>query len=123
MNLVQAIQSGFQNYVTFQGRAARSAYWYWTLFAVLAQVIAQWALGETVSLLVSLVLFLPSLAVSVRRLHDIDRSGWWFLIWFIPVVGWIVMIYWACCKGTEGPNRFGPDPLVVGPDTAPAADA
>lgn len=123
MNFIQAIQSGFQNYVTFQGRGSRSAYWYWTLFALLAQLIAQWALGETISLLVSLVLFLPSLAVSVRRLHDIDKSGWWFLIWFVPIVGWLVMIYWACCKGTEGANRFGPDPLASGPDTAPAADA
>jgi len=123
MNIVQAIQSGFQNYVTFSGRAQRSAYWYWVLFVGLVQIIADRLAGETVGGLVSLVLLLPSIAVGVRRLHDLDRTGWWFLLWLVPIVGWIVLIYWGCLRGTDGPNRFGPDPLAAGPDTAPAADA
>ena len=57
-----------------------------------------------------LVTFLPTLAVNVRRLHDINRTGWWTLIVF-TVVGVFLLLYWACKKGTAGPNRFGPDPL------------
>ena len=59
----------------------------------------------------SVILFLPSLAMGVRRLHDTDRSGWWWLIVFIPFVGIIVLIVFWCFEGTRGPNRFGPDPL------------
>ena len=120
MNFTQAIASGFQNYVNFTGRSVRSAYWYWVLFYFLVSIV---------TLLIDLVLFassgvsplnslaalallLPSLAVAVRRLHDIDRSGWWVLLWFIPIIGWIVLIIWHCTSGTPGPNRFGPDPLA-----------
>jgi uncharacterized membrane protein YhaH (DUF805 family) len=62
--------------------------------------------------LASLALLLPSLAVAVRRLHDIDRTGWWILLWFIPIIGWIILIIWHCTAGTPGPNRFGQDPLA-----------
>ena len=61
--------------------------------------------------IVSLALILPGIAVSVRRLHDIDRTGWWVLLGFIPVIGTLWLIYWACQPGTSGPNRFGPDPM------------
>lgn len=57
--------------------------------------------------IVTLVLFIPSLSVSVRRLHDIDRTGWWLLLGLIPILGWIVLIVFACQKGTAGANRFG----------------
>ena len=60
----------------------------------------------------SLALFLPALALAVRRLHDLDRSGWWLLVGFVPIVGTIVLLVWFCTRGTEGPNRFGPDPLA-----------
>ena len=116
MNFDHAIRSGFRNYISFNGRATRSEYWYWTLFAVLLQLIVDRVTGDTpelVSVLASLALFLPSLAVSIRRLHDLDKSGWWFLLWLVPVVGWITMIYWACVSGTQGANRLGPDPLTV----------
>ncbi len=58
-----------------------------------------------------LATFLPSLAMGVRRLHDTDRSGWWWLLSFIPLIGIIVLIVFWCSEGTRGPNRFGPDPL------------
>jgi uncharacterized membrane protein YhaH (DUF805 family) len=61
--------------------------------------------------LTSLILFLPGLAISIRRLHDIDRSGWWVLITF-TVIGIILLLIWACTRGTTGPNRYGPDPLA-----------
>jgi uncharacterized membrane protein YhaH (DUF805 family) len=58
-----------------------------------------------------LVTLLPSLAMGVRRLHDTDRSGWWWLLSFIPLIGIIVLIVFWCSEGTRGPNRFGLDPL------------
>ncbi len=71
-------------------------------------------LGTTVvSPLFGLATFLPSIAIGVRRLHDLDRSGWWLLLVFIPLIGAIVLLIWYCAKGTAGPNRFGPDPLAT----------
>ena len=63
-----------------------------------------------VGLVVSLALLLPSIAVAIRRLHDLDRTGWWFLLVFTGI-GAIVLLVWDCMKGTTGPNRFGTDPL------------
>ena len=119
MNFTEAIASGFRNYVGFSGRAPRSEYWYWFLFAVLVNIAAtivdailfSRADVGPIGLIVGLALFLPGLAVGVRRLHDLDRSGWWILIVFIPIVGVIILLVWACMRGTLGPNRFGPDPL------------
>jgi len=125
MNFTQAISSGFNNYVNFTGRAARSEFWYWTLFAILASIagelidLALFSSSSTftpVQTLVNLALFLPGLAVSVRRLHDLDRTGWWLLLIF-TVIGIIVLLVWDCMRGTVGPNRFGPDPLAA---TAPS---
>jgi uncharacterized membrane protein YhaH (DUF805 family) len=119
MDFVSAIKSGFRHYVTFGGRASRSEFWYWTLFAILVTLAAQIAdnaLFDDPGLfapLVSLALFLPGLAVSIRRLHDIDRTGWWWLI-ALTIIGLILLIIWACIKGTSGANRFGPDPLGGG---------
>lgn len=115
MGFGQAISSGFSNYVGFSGRACRSEYWYWVLFyfigAIVAEIIDS-VLGITaIYPLFSLAVLLPGLAVAVRRLHDLDRSGWWILLGLIPLVGAVILIIWYCMKGTTGPNRFGPDPL------------
>jgi len=120
MAIKEAISYCFRNYVGFKGRAARSEYWYWTLFVYLLLIVA-WLIDMTVfgfnttgvnpmTVLASLATLLPTLAVSARRLHDIDRSGWLALLIF-TVIGYIVLIYWACMRGTVGANRFGPDPL------------
>jgi len=115
MNFVQAISSGFSNYVTFRGRAIRSEYWYWVLFTVIGTIVAgiiDNLIGITViDSLFGLATILPSLAVAVRRLHDLDRTGWWILLGLIPLIGWIILIIWYCSRGTVGPNRFGSDPL------------
>jgi len=119
MQFQDAIRSGFRNYVTFSGRAARSEYWYWVLFALLVAMVSaivdaavfEESTTSPVASITSLLLFLPGLAVSIRRLHDVDHSGWWFLIAF-TVIGIIVLWVWACTRGTVGPNRFGPDPLA-----------
>ncbi len=116
MNFGRAISSGFLNYVNFSDRTYRSEYWYWFLFVVLGQIVT--AIVDSVigiqltTGIFSLVVLLPGIAVGVRRLHDLDRSGWWLLLAFVPLVGTIVLIVWFCTRGTPGPNRFGPDPLA-----------
>ena len=121
MSFLQAIGSGFRNYASFSGRAVRSEYWYFALFVVIALVVAQildvslFPLHLVVrgvgplDTLTTLALLLPSLAVAVRRLHDIDRTGWWALL-YLTIIGTLVLIYWACQRGTAGANRFGPEP-------------
>jgi uncharacterized membrane protein YhaH (DUF805 family) len=115
MNFTQAISSGFSNYVNFAGRAIRSEYWYWTLFFFIGSIVASIidaVLGiRMFDTIFGLAVLLPSIAVGVRRLHDLDRTGWWLLLGFIPLIGAIVLIVWFCSRGTVGANRFGPDPL------------
>jgi uncharacterized membrane protein YhaH (DUF805 family) len=117
MNFPQAIASGFRNYVNFSGRASRSEFWYWELFLFLGSIALQIVdsfIGVAVSNgIFSLAILLPTLALEIRRLHDVDRTGWW---WFISltVIGYFIpLLYWKCKKGTGGPNRFGEDPLGV----------
>ncbi|HKH00969.1 MAG TPA: DUF805 domain-containing protein [Bradyrhizobium sp.] len=119
MGFTEAIASVFRNYATFSGRAPRSEYWYFALFAFLVGVATSivdmllfpiWTNFSPINSLASLALLLPSIAVGVRRLHDIDRTGWWVLIAF-TVIGILLLLFWACVRGTPGPNRFGPDPL------------
>lgn len=133
MGFGDAIRSCLQKYATFAGRAPRSEFWWFWLFGGLVSavcgVIDTAILGAPagegwLSALAGLALLLPSLAVSVRRLHDIGRSGWWWWIALIPIIGWIVLIVWYCQASQPGTNQFGPDPLgrqVVRP-MAPAAD-
>jgi len=111
-----AIARCFQKYAIFRGRARRPEYWYWVLFSVLLgipttildllMVVAR--VPPFIGLLATLGLFLPGLAVSVRRLHDRDRSGWFVLLSLIPLIGPIILIIMFCQRGTAGPNRFGP---------------
>jgi uncharacterized membrane protein YhaH (DUF805 family) len=121
MGFVQAISSGFSNYVNLSGRACRSEYWFWILFTALAEIVTgtiDLLIGADVTTgLFGLATFLPTLAVTIRRLHDLDRTGWWYLLVLVPIIGWIVLLIWMCTKGTGGPNRFGADPL----DTITAA--
>jgi uncharacterized membrane protein YhaH (DUF805 family) len=121
MNFPQAIASGFKNYVNFSGRAARSEFWYWMLFYVLgvipvailddAILPGRLVFGDRGPILTvyDLIFWLPNLSMQVRRLHDVDRSGWWLLI-SVTVVGLVYpLLFWLCKKGTEGSNRFGDD--------------
>jgi uncharacterized membrane protein YhaH (DUF805 family) len=115
MNLMQAINSGFSNYVNFSGRALRSEYWFWILFVVAGFIVAS-IIDAVIRIPIVYPLFalgtlLPGIAVAARRLHDVDRTGWWLLLNFIPLIGWIVLIVWFCSRGTDGPNRFGADPM------------
>jgi uncharacterized membrane protein YhaH (DUF805 family) len=129
MSFIEAVQSCFRNYVGFSGRAARSEYWYWVLFAILVDIatnLIDAGIGSTghfgvVTIIAGLILLLPGIAVSARRLHDRNKSGWFLLLGLIPIVGPIILIIWFCMRGTPGPNRFGPDPLEISLIGAPAA--
>ena len=108
----------FSKYATFQGRAPRAEYWWFTLFLLLGYIaimILGAVAGSSDGAILASVLYgifalgtlLPTLAVAVRRLHDTDRSGWWLLIELVPLVGPILILVWFCSRGTRGPNRFG----------------
>jgi uncharacterized membrane protein YhaH (DUF805 family) len=109
MRFTDAVQTCFNKYVDFQGRASRSEFWYWSLFSVIGSLVAG-VLGDRLSLAFLLATLLPYIAVTTRRLHDVDRGGWAQLIGLIPLVGWIVVLVWLVRPGTSGPNRFGPEP-------------
>lgn len=98
-----------EKYCSFNGRASRSEFWWFMLACVLIIFIAAFV-SEKLCYIAIIAIFLPMLSACVRRLHDTNRSGWFYLIGFIPVVG--LYLYFVCAqKGTEGPNRFGEDPL------------
>jgi uncharacterized membrane protein YhaH (DUF805 family) len=112
----EAIRSGFDHYVKFEGRASRSAFWWWALFQFIVGVVAVildaaifGSLG-VVYALTTLGLLLPSLSVAIRRLHDTDRTGWWLLIYLIPLIGFIVLLVFFLTDSDPGPNRYGPEP-------------
>lgn len=102
------------NYANFNGRARRQEYWMFVLFNLLISIganIIDYVLGTSfISLLYSLAVFIPGLAVSVRRLHDTGKSGWMMLIALIPIIGAIWLIVLFATEGDMGPNKYGPDP-------------
>ena len=114
--------SAFRNFMNFWGRSGRSEFWFWQLYANLLLFLG--SLGvllftgldgvltplSILNLSVLAVLLLPSLAVSVRRLHDINRRGWWLFIYFVPLVGPLLLVYFFVQPSDEEPNRYGPVP-------------
>ena len=142
MTFGQSVKHVFSNYATFQGRASRSEFWWWYLFTTIIGFILiipalPWyfellntsvsasgavamppltglaTLGLVLSLLWSLAILVPNIAVAMRRLHDTDRSGWWLLLWFLTCcfgIGAIILIIFWVLPSTPGPNRFGEGP-------------
>ena len=157
MSPAEAISSVFRNYVTFSGRAPRSEYWWFTLFSVVSQIVLNFI--PFFGWIYTLALVLPTLAVTARRLHDTNRTGWWVLAYVVPALTFaalaivlaaafglsggdlsfadeaeweaiaiflgilfvigaivslvlgIVLLVFLILPGTQGPNRYGPDPL------------
>ena len=123
MNFSQAVSSFFARWKDFNGRSSRSEYWWATLFVTLTSIFTNILTlflglsGSIVAIIVlllivifSLFLTIASLALVVRRLHDTNKSGWWYLIIF-TIIGVLPLLYWYCKKGDEGENRFGSNPL------------
>ncbi|WP_240453817.1 DUF805 domain-containing protein [Chachezhania antarctica] len=121
MSFPDAVKETFSRYFDFQGRSRRSAFWWTILFVMIVSgiltTIDTAVLGYSMdagflplSNLFGLVMLIPMLALYIRRLHDIDRTGWWLLIGLIPLIGFIVLIVFWAKPGTAGENRFGRDP-------------
>lgn len=120
VTFVEAVKRAIlENYCNFQGRASRSEFWWFILFYLIIQLILQCIFGRESwgylisGSLVGLALLLPYLGIIVRRLHDIGKSGWWFFICFIPLIGWIWLIVLLATPSQETPNEYGPEPNVV----------
>jgi len=115
MGFGEAVKTVFSKYATFSGRAGRSEFWFFVLFSIIVNIVLNiiGQFSEMAGAVLSIIFFLgtiiPSIAVGARRLHDIDRTGWWQLIALIPIVGTIVLIIFYALKST-GPNRFGEGP-------------
>jgi uncharacterized membrane protein YhaH (DUF805 family) len=105
MTFAESIKTCFSKYADFNGRASRSEFWWWVLFVFLASAVLS-IVHSALSGLFSLAVLLPNIAVGARRLHDTDRSGWLQLVAIIPLIGWLLLIYWCVQEGKE-PNRFG----------------
>ena len=99
-------------YADFNGRASRPEFWWFALACFLVAVVFNLLRLELLGALVNLALLLPSLAVGSRRLHDIGTSGWFQLIWLIPLIGWAIMIYWLV-QPSAGPNEYGEGPAAA----------
>lgn len=115
IGFIDAIKLGFRNYSNFSGRATRAEYWWWVLFTFLASNVLG-VMGQIssffyfIAYLIGIALFIPSLAISWRRMHDIGKGGGWVFINLVLFVGWIIWIVF-CCKPSEPfANRFGDVP-------------
>jgi uncharacterized membrane protein YhaH (DUF805 family) len=115
-----------EKYATFSGRARRSELWWFVLFSIIVSAILSVLDGllfgtapdgQPVSILnalYSLAVLLPSIAVGARRLHDTGRSGWWLLLALIPVLGFLVLIFFYVQRGEDGANQYGANPIPTG---------
>jgi len=117
-------------YAKFDGRASRSEFWYFALFAFIGSFLfalidafvvnpmlgatpAQAGQGGFLQIIFSLAIFIPYIAIAIRRLHDIGKSGWWYLIAFIPIIGLLVLLYFFVLDSQPGSNQYGPNPKGV----------
>lgn len=117
----EAIKRAFSNYCRFSGRASRSEYWWWFLFTIIVStalnyiflLVSSASTALLISGIVSLALLLPTIGLYFRRLHDIGKSGWWWLLLFIPIIGSIILIIWFCKDSQPTENQYGPIPNLV----------
>jgi uncharacterized membrane protein YhaH (DUF805 family) len=127
MNMQEAVRSVLSQYAGFTGRARRSEYWYWTLAYVIVYVVAVildsiFGSSPLFVIIVVLAAIVPNIAVSVRRLHDTDKSGWFILIGLIPIIGTIILIvFYVMDSGPD--NQYGPNPKGASGPAAPPPPA
>lgn len=119
MDLQTAVQTVIAKYADFTGRARRSEYWYWSLATFLVSVVLQVlnqasVLFNILGFVFALAVIVPSIAVGVRRLHDIDRAGAWLLLVLVPF-GVFVVLFWLVQDSQPGANQYGPSPKALAP--------
>jgi uncharacterized membrane protein YhaH (DUF805 family) len=126
MIVVQWYVEVLRKYAVFNGRAGRPEYWWFTLvnliISVVLDVVIPGAAGQILGGIYGLAVLLPSIGVTIRRLHDTNRTGWWILVVLIPIVGWIWLIVLLAMAGDSGPNSYGP-PARETPDAETVAAA
>lgn len=109
-NIKDAVILFFKNYVNFSARSTRSEFWWWELVNLIISLVLYAITAATeISIfqsLWSLAVLIPGLALSIRRMHDIGKSGWWILTSLIPIAGIFIYIY-LCAKASDGPNEYG----------------
>ena len=117
LNFFDSITICLKKYFNFKDRASRSEYWYFQLLIAPIVIWSQFPSNDNQILIIQLILtfglLIPGFAVTFRRLHDRDKSGWWAFISFIPIIGTIILLVMLIEKGTEGKNRFGDYPLKI----------
>lgn len=115
MTFKESVSTCYKNYFNGKGRASRSEFWWFQLYLIIAFFLLAFVLGviglSAIVPFLMIAMALPNIALCVRRLHDFDRSGWWFLLSLVPFLGSFVPYIIGLIKGTRGANRFGPDPL------------
>lgn len=115
-DIQKAVKTCFTKYAEFAGRAARPEFWWFALFQFVVLTVLSMVSGALYGI-AALGLLLPGLAVGSRRLHDINKSAWLMLLWLIPVIGWILLIYWAAQPGDPAANSYG-EPSSAAPAAA-----
>ena len=105
MTFIESVRTCFLKYADFNGRATRSEYWWWTLFILIAS-LALGVISESLVWAFTIATFLPYIAVTTRRLHDTNRSGWRQLVGLVPLLGWAILMYWYV-QASKDPNRYG----------------
>lgn len=121
MDMVTAVKTVFHRYFQFNGRSPRAEFWYFVLFSVVVSFATMFldvaflgaSLDDTfmpLNTLFSLAVLIPSFAVSVRRLHDMGKSGWWVVICIVPLIGLLVLIYFSVQPSQPGTNQYGSNP-------------
>ena len=118
MGFGDAVKTCFQKFFVAEGRASRPEYWwfflaYIILYAIAAILDTALETGFVLASIVGLVFFIPLITAAIRRLHDTGRTGWWYLIIFIPLVGFIILIVFLATEGNPGANEYGPPPGTV----------
>lgn len=111
MSFTESIRTCLLRYASFDGCAGRPEFWWFTLFVWIVHAALHGVGADLTATVFWLGTLLPSLAVGTRRLHDTDRTGWWQLLWAVPVLGWIILIVMLAQEGK--PNRFGVTPQAV----------
>ncbi len=117
-NILTAGKIGIMKSFDWVTRSSRSEYWYWIPFSFISYILLGFichllGLGMLIQAIYVLIIILASIGMNIRRLHDINRSGMWILIGFIPIFGELVLLYWSILKGTEGPNQYGVRPPEI----------
>lgn len=123
MNSFEYFKKCFRQYADFKGRARRAEYWYFVLYGWLISIgvsivdALTFGIGDDgmglLGAIYSLVVFVPSLAVGVRRMHDTGRSGWTLLLGLIPIIGWVLIIVYSCQDSQPGGNKWGANPKEI----------